>query len=859
MTQATIDHTPMMQQYLRIKAQHPHQLLFYRMGDFYELFFDDAKKAAALLDITLTARGQSGNHPIPMAGVPYHAAENYLAKLLQAGESVVICEQIGDPATSKGPVERQVTRILTPGTITDEALLEAKAENLLVAIAYDKSIYGIASVEISSGRFVVQEVNSLAALQSELSRLRPAELLICEDFATPEILLCPYVIKRPVWDFDYTTAVRQLCLQLNTKNLHAFECEHLKVAITAAGCLLRYAHETQRQALPHIYRISVENTNDYLQLDIHTQRNLELTQNLQGGKENTLFSIIDNTSTPMGSRLLARWLNRPLRNITPLKARQDSIAQLLQHNNIETHQANLKQIGDIERILGRIALQSARPRDLVKLRHALKVIPELKNLLKKDSFCEDKLALLNAHPKIHTLLDKAIIDNPPLIIREGGVIAQGYDEELDELRSLSDNADAFLQKLEKKEQARTKLSTLKVGYNRVHGFYIEISRQQAQHAPKDYLRRQTLKNVERYITPELKLYEEKVLSSKEKALAREKMLYENLLKELLTELKAMQQTATVLAEIDVLVNLAERAHTLDYHCPVLTEAPGIAICQGRHPVVEQMLETPFIPNDLSLDQTTKMLMITGPNMGGKSTFMRQTALIILLAYIGSYVPAQSATLGPIDRIFTRIGASDNLAQGQSTFMVEMIETANILHYASAQSFVIMDEIGRGTSTFDGLSLAWACADALSQRIQAFTLFSTHYFELTTLTHSLPNAKNVHLDAKEYEETLTFLHTVEQGPANKSYGIQVAKLAGIPEYVLKNARQTLAQLERQPTLLKQEKAAPRAHKAQASNPLKKLADYLQQLNPDEFTPKEALQQLYRIKELCDETEVEMSTS
>ncbi|MFI4937177.1 MAG: DNA mismatch repair protein MutS [Candidatus Berkiellales bacterium] len=871
---ALTHHTPMMQQYLKIKSAHPDQLMFYRMGDFYELFFDDAKKAAQLLDITLTARGQSAGEAIPMAGVPYHAAENYLAKLLQLGESVVICEQIGDPNTSKGPVERQVTRILTPGTLTDEALLEAKTENLIVAVSAGKSSFGISSLELSSGRFVLQEVHSLNELQNEISRLNPAELLIPEDFLAetlpPSLRL---IRKRPLWDFDYATAVKHLCTQLKTKDLSAFQCQDLKLAITAAGSLLRYVEETQRSAIPHIHRLQVENPNDYVQLDNHTLRNLEITQNLQGQREQSLLGILDRTSTPMGSRLLSRWLNRPLRDHPQLNARQQAIFAFLQTDSIDPLQSHLKQVGDIERINARIALQSARPKDLAKLRKALGALPQIKALLKKTkALSPEKLNQLQEHAEVFELLSKAIVEDPPVVIRDGGVIAIGYDETLDELLSLSEDSTSFLQKLEKKEQARTRLSTLKVGYNRIHGFYIELSRQQALQAPKEYLRRQTLKNVERYITPELKIFEEKVLSSKEKALAHEKKLYEDLLKTLLKSLHALQQTANMLAEIDALVNLAERAKTLHYNCPNLSVTPGINITQGRHPVVEQLCEGPFIPNDVNLTSDASMLLITGPNMGGKSTYMRQTALIVLMAHIGSFVPAENATLGPIDRIFTRIGANDNLAKGQSTFMVEMTETANIMHYATPKSLVVMDEIGRGTSTFDGLSLAWACAYELSQRIKAFTLFSTHYFELTQWTSQLSNVKNVHLDAKECGEDLVFLHTVEEGPANKSYGLQVAKLAGLPPGILAEAAKMLQQLEQQQQpgnardrvnvtkamIVSKEKfvkgtIVPTTVPAYVTE----LLTELKQLSVDNLTPREALQKLYELKQVVErEREMEM---
>lgn len=830
MTNNNQSHTPMIQQYLKIKSAHPTQLLFYRMGDFYELFFDDAKRAAELLGITLTARGHSDGEAIPMAGVPFHAAESYLAKLLQKGESVAICEQIGDPATSKGPVERQVVRILTPGTLTDEALL-THSENLLVAITKTKKIFGIASLSLCSGRFVIQEVDSLQALHNALMRLSPAELLLddtLEDIAFTHNCLH----KRPYWDFDYPSSTRELCAQFNTKDLSAFQCDHLKVAIGAAGALLRYTKETQRQALPHIHGLTVENASEYVQLDSHTCRNLELA---------TLFSVLDKTATPMGSRRLAHWLHRPLVDTAKLIERQQAIQAFIDSQQMDVLHQLLKNIGDLERILARIALQSARPRDLVKLRTSLQALPDIQALLKN---IQPSLAEFPLHQEIYVLLTKAILENPALVIREGGVIAPGYDETLDELRALSENADGFMQQLEQREQARTQLSTLKVGYNRIHGFYIEMSRQQAKDAPADYIRRQTLKNAERFITPELKEFEEKVLKSKEKALRQEKKLYETLLQSLLQDLHSLQKLADSLANIDVLVNLAHRAHALEYCCPTLTTIPGIAIEKGRHPVIEQLIDTPFIPNDVQLDAQTSLLMITGPNMGGKSTYMRQVALIVLMAHIGSFVPAQSATIGPIDRIFTRIGASDNLAKGQSTFMVEMTETANILHYATSKSLVIMDEIGRGTSTFDGLSLAWACALELSH-MRSFTLFSTHYFELTTLANTLDNTQNVHLDAKEYGDALVFLHTVEKGPADKSYGLQVAKLAGLPAKVLKSAKEILHKLEQKGL---KTQTSPNVPKIEEKIPnFAEIGRYLADIHPDELTPKEALKVIYELKE------------
>lgn len=842
------EHTPMMQQYLKIKAEHPNQLLFYRMGDFYELFYDDAKKAADLLDITLTARGQSAGQSIPMAGVPYHAAESYLAKLLNAGESIAICEQIGDPHTSKGPVERQVTRILTPGTLTDEALLDDKQDNLLVAIAKEKNIFGIASLEFSSGRFVLQEVNSEAELQNELLRLHPAELLIPETLSQLDpIKMIPIVHERPIWDFNHSTALKLLCEQFAVKSLDVFQCSSLHTALIAAGALLRYAKETQRTALPHLHRLIIENNHDYLQLDEHTRRHLMLTENAQGKREGTLFAVLDHAVTPMGSRLLARWIQRPLLDRARLTRRQEAIEAFLKSHQIDALQKQLKPIGDMERILARVGLRSARPRDLVKLRQGFECLPLLKQQLHKTkAIAQEKLEQLHEHRELYALLQKAIIDNPPVVIRDGGVIASGYDETLDELRNLSEHADAFMQDLEKKELARTKLSTLKVGYNRIHGFYIELSRQQAEHAPKDYIRRQTLKNAERFITPELKIFEEKVLSAKEKSLAQEKMLYEELLSELLEHLKPLQQTASFLAEVDVLLALAHTAKTLDYHRPILSEEAGITLEASRHPIVEQVLSEPFIPNDITLNEATRMLLITGPNMGGKSTYMRQVALIIILAHMGSYVPANHAVIGPIDRIFTRIGASDDLAKGQSTFMVEMTETANILHFATQKSLVIMDEIGRGTSTYDGLSLAWACAVELSQKIQAFTLFSTHYFELTQLANELPHTHNVHLGAKESGDDLVFLHTVQPGPADKSYGLQVAKLAGLPKHVISTATKMLKTLEKSSTPVNA--AQPIVEHTPAEFGYETLISQLKALDPNELSPKEALEAIFELKQL-----------
>lgn len=781
------NHTPMMQQYLRIKAEHPDMLLFYRMGDFYEMFFDDAVRGAELLDITLTHRGETDGKKIPMAGVPYHAAENYLAKLIKLGESVAICEQIGDPALSKGPVERKVVRILTPGTVTDEALLDEQRDNLLLAIAQHKNNYGLAVIDISSGQFTVLEVTGEENLRNELERLKPAEILISENLPLLSSIKASIKLRAP-WEFELSTARRILCQQFEVQDLTGFGCHEMELALSAAGCVLQYVKHTQRTALPHIHNIKSEQLSDSVILDANTRRNLELTKNLSGGNENTLASVIDKTKTAMGSRLLHRWLHQPLRDQSRLLLRQQAIADL--QNHADDIQMILQGTADVERILARVALQSARPRDLIALKNTIARLPELIKLLALDNPAIKKLVhQLQPQDEVFNLLNRAIIENPPVIIRDGGVIAAGYDVELDELRNIKEQASEFLLKLEKQEQERTGINTLKVGFNSVHGYYIEISRAQANKAPTDYLRRQTLKNAERFITPELKTFEDKALSAQEKALAREKYLYQQLLAILNTHLLPLQTMAAALATLDCFTNLAERATSLRWARPTLTNTHGIIIKAGRHPVVEAMLPA-FVPNDLQLNDATKMLIITGPNMGGKSTYMRQTALITLLAYIGSFVPATSATIGPIDRIFTRIGASDDLASGRSTFMVEMTETANIIHNATATSLVLIDEIGRGTSTSDGLAIATAVAKYLATTTQCFTLFSTHYFELTTLADQITIAKNVHAAAEESNDKIIFTHRIVSGATNRSYGLHVAQLAGIPKMIIDEAKTLL---------------------------------------------------------------------
>jgi len=840
-----------MQQYLRIKAEYPRMLLFYRMGDFYELFFDDAERAARLLDITLTKRGQTAGRPIPMAGVPYHAAEGYLAKLVRQGVSVAICEQIGDPAKSKGPVDREVVRIVTPGTLTEEALLDERQDNLLAAVCEDENGYGLAWLELSSGRFSVLEVPTLDALRSELERLRPSEILFAEDSHLPDGAdLGSGTTRRPVWHFDQDSAQRLLCRQFGTRDLAGFGCAELPLAVGAAGSLLQYVQDTQRNSLPHIRGFSTERRDDSVILDAATRRNLEITRSLGARPEHTLVGIMDRTATAMGSRLLRRWLGRPLRSQETVRRRHAAVQELAAGESFAPVQEELTGIGDLERILARVALGSARPRDLAVLRDSLERLPAVQGALAplESPLLRDLSDSVGTFPEAVELLRQAIVDNPPVLIRDGGVLASGYDAELDELRDLSTNADHFLLDLEERERERSGIANLKVSFNRVHGYYIEVSRNQSERVPEDYVRRQTLKGAERYVTPELKRFEDQVLSARERSLSTEKTLYAELLQRLGKWLAELQTAAAGTAAIDVLCNLAERARTLDWACPELTGEPVIEIADGRHPVVEQVIDNVFVANGIQLSDDRRMLVVTGPNMGGKSTFMRQTALIVLMAYCGSFVPARSARLGPVDRIFSRIGAADDLAGGRSTFMVEMEETANILHNASEHSLVLMDEIGRGTSTFDGLSLAWSCGVELATKIRAFTLFATHYFELTTLPEECPGIANIHLDAIEHGDSIVFMHAVREGPANQSYGLQVAGLAGVPRGVVDRARTRLRELE-QDALRHSEREAGQLSlfPVETTSP---ALDALRALDLDGLSPREALDTLYRLKALAE---------
>ena len=846
----------MMRQYLGLKSQHPDVLLFYRMGDFYELFYDDARRASKLMDIALTSRGQSNGEPIPMAGVPAHSVDNYLARLVRLGESVAICEQVGDPATSKGPVDREVVRIITPGTLTDEALLENHQTQYLASINLSNELIGLSWLDLSSGQFSLTEIHDLQGLQGELERLRPAEMLVEEDAPLPKWLESTEGLRRrPPWHFDYQSAQLALCKQFGTRDLSGFDAQDAQLAVGAAGCLLQYVKDTQRSAIPHLRGLTRERREDAVIMDSETRRNLEIEISVTPGNEYSLAGLMDRCATPMGSRLLRRWLNRPIRDRDILKKRQQAVETLIAPGIADKLLQPLSDIGDMERILARVALRSARPRDLAQLRQALEVLPELTKVIRKmESPLLANLAdSCSSHSQVHAFLKSAIVQEPPILIKDGEVIASGFDVELDNLRDISADANQYLDDLELRERERTGLGNLKLGYNRVHGYYIEISKSQANSAPSEYIRRQTLKGAERFITPELKEFEDKVLSAKDRALNRERLLYETILDQLNDTLIELQQTATNAAEIDTLVNLAKRAQELSLTKPELTNEPGINYEKGRHIAVELASSEPFVPNNLDLNDKRRMMIITGPNMGGKSTYMRQTALITVLAHIGSYVPAMNARLGPIDRIFTRVGAADDLTGGRSTFMVEMTETANILNNSTASSLVLMDEVGRGTSTFDGLSLAWAAAHYISKESQAFTLFATHYFELTSLPDSLPACVNVHLDAIEHGDELIFLHSVKDGPANQSYGLQVARLAGVPKNVIELARNYLTILEQREhdkdTKIIQPEIPFEEQLSKEVSPSNKLTEQLLEIEPNDLSPREALRLIYELTDLA----------
>ncbi len=867
------NHTPMMVQYLRIKADHPDTLVFYRMGDFYELFFGDAEKVSRLLGITLTQRGTSNGEPIKMAGIPFHSLEPYLAKLVKIGESAAICEQIGDPATSKGPVERKVMRVITPGTLTDTDLLPAKSERPLLSICMMQQrktvTVGLAWLSLASGalklmEFITDEKALPQRLLQELERISPAEILLSAGTLLLEqhqALLPGKFSEVPDWHFDVKQGQKTLQEQMATASLTGFGVENLSSALGAAGALLRYAESTQGRGLKHVNTLTVEAEHDFIGLDSATRRNLELTETLRGQESPTLFSLLDHCRTAMGSRLLRHWLHHARRDQSIARARHDAIAALIQGDSSAGLSTTLSAVPDIERITTRIALQSARPRDLAGLREGLQHLPSIRSYVAmcvQDSHTTvltQILANLATPTECLDLLERSLMLQPATMVRDGGVIATGFDAELDELRALSENAGQFLIDLETSERARTGISNLRVEYNKVHGFYIEVTNGQTDKVPDNYRRRQTLKNAERYITPELKAFEDKALSAQERALVREKVLYEQVLHDLLSHISSLQAIAHAIAQIDTLVSLAEHATKNNWCAPQLVAEPMLQIEQGRHPVVENQIER-FIANDCLLSNERRLLLITGPNMGGKSTFMRQVALITLLAYVGSYVPAAQAKIGPIDRIFTRIGAADDLAGGRSTFMVEMTESAAILNGATEQSLVLMDEVGRGTSTFDGLALAWAIARHLIMTSKSYTLFATHYFELTQLPDLHPSAENVHLSAIEHKENIVFLHAVQAGPASQSYGLQVAQLAGIPQPVIRSARKHLADLEAhslqstpQFDLFSSNNVAPEIEVLPVTPAESPLLLAIDAIDPDSLSPREALEALYHLKSLA----------
>jgi DNA mismatch repair protein MutS len=835
-----LEHTPMMQQYLRIKGEHPDILVFYRMGDFYELFYDDAEKASRLIDLTLTQRGSSAGMPVKMAGVPVHSVEQYLAKLVKMGQSVAIAEQIGDPATAKGPVDRQVTRIVTPGTLTDSELLDDKADNVLLSISRDRSTVGLAWLSLASGALRVAEV-APQALDNELRRIGAAEVLIAQD----AVLDGHFLTRLPAWHFDIEAGKKRLLKQLGAASLAGFGCEDMTLAIGACGALLDYAAKTQGQALAHVTAVSAERAGEYVRLDAATRRNLELTETLRGEPAPTLFSLLDECATGMGSRLLRHWLHHPLRDRAALAARHDAVTAL---QDSQVHKI-LRKFSDVERITARLALKSVRPRELSGLRDSLKLLPELRQALPDTAALLKELAGDLATPQAAlALLDKAIHAEPAARVIDGGVIADGYNPDLDELRRLQTGAGSFLVELEKREKERTQIPNLRVAYNSVHGYYIEVTNSHTAKVPDDYRRRQTLKNAERYITPELKTFEDKALSARDRALALEKSLYEKVVEDLQPHLGALQKIARAIAQTDVLANFSSLAVKKNFARPHFSDQICIEIEGGRHPVVEAQIEN-FIGNDCRLSPLRRFLLITGPNMGGKSTYMRQVALIVLMAHIGAFVPAKAARLGPVDQIFTRIGAADDLAGGRSTFMVEMTESASILHNATEKSLVLMDEVGRGTSTFDGLALAWAIANHLVQKNRALSLFATHYFEMTRLALEYKEVANVHLDAVEHKDTVVFLHAVEEGPASRSYGLQVAALAGVPKPVIRQANKYLQLLE-DSSLARgnQEDLFSKRNEREAEPPTDPLREEMLKVNPDELTPREALELLYRLKKL-----------
>ncbi len=865
--------SPMMQQYLRIKAEYPDTMLLYRMGDFYELFFDDAERASELLDITLTARGKSSGSPIPMAGVPAHSVEQYLARFVKHKVSVAICEQIGDPATSKGPVERKVVRVVTPGTLIDDSLLDDQRDNLLMAISRHEDKFGVATLEVSSGRFRASELASRAALDDELERCNPDEILLADDDDSfdDDVIGASgrniAIARVAGWYFDIDRASAALQELFGVQDLRGFGCLDAPMATSAAGALAKYAVDVQGGSLPHVNSLSIDSNSEFLHIDAASRRNLEIEYSLTGNHDLTLFGILNCAATPMGARMLRRWLANPIRDRLRLTLRQDAVERLIDTGQYQHVHASSRHIGDMERILARVATRSARPADLVRLRAGLGSLDELIQIARSGE-CERLNTIateLGPFPQLLQLLEKAIVDEPAASLREGGVIRPSFDQDLTEVVALQNSSNEFLTEFEEQQRSRTGVSNLRVQYNRVHGYYIELPRSAADKAPSDYVRRQTLKNAERYVTPELSAYEEKALGARDRAIALEKALYEQVVETLNLHLTELQRCATAVAQLDTLCVFADCAVSMNFVRPQLIDASQLEIDAGRHPVVERVTRSAsdsgrtgatasqFVANDLNLSDSQRMLVITGPNMGGKSTYMRQVAIITLLAHTGCFVPAASATIGNVDRIFTRIGAGDDLAGGRSTFMVEMTEMAQILRNASAASLVLVDEIGRGTSTFDGLALAWASAQELS-RLGCMCLFSTHYFEMTSLADSLDNTRNCHVEATEHGGDIIFLYSVADGPANRSYGLHVAKLAGIPEPVLSAARTKLSELESSHDQGQQNQLTADAGNSQQlalfarDDRADRLLQEFNQADPDALSPREALELIYRLHQI-----------
>ncbi len=842
-------HTPMMKQYLEIKEEYPDKILFYQMGDFYEMFYEDAEEASKILDITLTSRNQSGGSEIPMAGVPIHSAEQYLERLINLNLSVAICDQVGDPATSKGPVERKVVRVITPGTLIEDTLLDDRKENITASIFALDNSYGIATLEISSGRFVGYEVASQELLLNSIRQINAAEMIVSDN----QYLFEDEAAQKqvPSWYFDSLRAEKVLCDLFETKFLDAFDCSEFPVATRAAGALILYVQDLHGHQLPHITGIKFKQQSSFLTMDEITRKNLEIEVGHDETSQNSLVHIFDDCKTVMGTRMLRRWFNAPIRDHAELVSRHDAIDWLLECPDLEKIRTLLKSVADIERILARVSMKTARPRDLLGLRNSLETLPEIKQLIDHSTvgFIQNLQGQLASHPEVLDLLKSSIKDNPANIIRDGGVLRDDYDQELGDLRRMQKESGEHLLLMEAQERQTTGITALRLRYNRVHGYYIEVPRSREGCVPEHYVRRQTIKNAERFVTEELKEFEERILGAKGKALIREKHLYEQILEDLKPYIKTIMQCARALACLDLLGNFAVKAQTLNLCRPKLVDQSLIEIVDGRHPVVEQnLIRKDFISNSTLLDENTRMQLITGPNMGGKSTYMRQAAIIALLAHTGCFVPAQSVRIGLIDRIFTRIGAADDLASGRSTFMVEMTEMASILRNASQNSLVIVDEIGRGTSTYDGLALAWACAIELAMKIKSLTLFSTHYFELTALEKKLPCLVNVHLDVVEHGDNIVFMYKVKLGSASKSYGLQVARLAGIPEHVIKASNSKLQSMENIPI---DENNNSRSTTKTTPNIITPSAEEkevlrIKSLDIDNLTPLEALNIIYEMR-------------